>query len=184
MKYMVPKEKGKPFKNLKFMLKRKTKLILLLLIGLYRPVVSQEIWTIGPMIHVNFGGEKTRISYAVECSYWNFRHFFYGVDGGIEWGPERFRVYSEMQTGFGLAGLALGPLLELNTTEGTAHFGMQSSVWANYFLGFDYRRRWVNKDKYNCLGVYFKVPFTDSGFSDSNSSTSNYYHHHHHHHHH
>lgn len=143
-------------------MKRKLFILLFFLVTIFKTGLSQEIWTIGPMLHINLGGEKKRFSFAIEGSYWNLNHFFYGVDGGIEFEKNRIRIYSELQTGFGLAGIALGPLLEINTFQGKAHLGMQSSVWANYFVGVDYRRRWVDKTKYNCFGLYLKVPMAKS----------------------
>ncbi|MBI5541011.1 MAG: hypothetical protein HY951_13180 [Bacteroidia bacterium] len=134
---------------------------------------SQKVWTIGPMFHVNFGGEKIRGSFALEVAYWNLEHFPYSFDGGIEFESKKIRFYSEIQTGILVAGLSVGPLLQINTNEGSAHFGIQTSVWANYFIGFDYRKRWVNKEKLNCFGVYAKLPVAHSGFSESNSN-SNY----------
>ena len=172
-------------------MKKKLFFIIFLFFWVCRVGVSQEVWTIGPMLHINFGGERTNVSYAIECAYWNLKHFFYGVDGGIEFGGKRIRIYSEMQTGFLLAGLSAGPLLEINTNEGTTHLGFQSTVWANFFLGLDYRFRYVDKTKYNCVGFYLKVPIADSdgpagsflNTSNANGSESHYHHFHHSHHH-
>lgn len=153
---------------------KKVFLLLFFLTGVSRLCFSQQIWTIGPMIHINFGGEKVRVSYAIESSYWNLNNFYYGIDGGIEFESNKFRIYSEMQTGFGLAGIAFGPLLEINTNEGTAHFGTQGSLWGNYFLGVDFRKRWVNKTKYNCFGVYAKLPFVIGGNGSSGNGSHHY----------
>ena len=47
-------------------------------------VLAQEIWTVGPMLHVNFGREKPTVSFAIEAAYWNITTFPYSVDFGIE----------------------------------------------------------------------------------------------------
>jgi hypothetical protein len=156
-------------------------IIILLLILSTTLVSAQEVWTFGPMIQVNFGGEKTNISYGIEGAYWNLSHFYYGVDGGLEYGNNRMRLYSELQTGFGLAGIAMGPVLEYNTTVSQAHMGFQYTIWANYFFGFDYRRRWVDTTTYNCIGIYLKVPFKTTGLDNSNNTTTNSTNSHHHH---
>ncbi len=136
---------------------------------------SQQIWTIGPMVHYNFNNGKNHFSYALECSFWNLEHFFYSIDGGIEFESKKIRIYSELQTGILVAGISLGPLLEINTNENKTHFGIQSSIWANYLIGVDYRMRWVNKEKSNCIGLYFKLPIADSGFSSSSRSSHHHY---------
>jgi hypothetical protein len=154
---------------------RKFTFILLFYVGLNNSAFSQEFWTIGPMIHVNFGGEKTRVSYAVEVAYWNLNNFYHSVDGGLEFESKRIRIYSELQTGFGLAGIGFGPLLEFNMEEGNAHIGFQGTLWGNYFLGFDYRKRWINKTKYNCGGIYVKVPFASSGTGNSSGNSTSHF---------
>jgi len=170
-------------KNLSILIKKITLYILpFFFTGIFKAGFSQEIFTIGPMVHFNFGGEKMQVSYSIEFSYWNFSHFYYGVDGAVEFEAKRIRIYSEIQTGVGLAGLSCGPVLEINTDNKTSHVGVQGSAWANFFIGLDFRERWINKTRYTCPGVYFKVPFADSGFDDSNGSVSHHHYHHHHHH--
>jgi hypothetical protein len=122
------------------------------------------------MIHFNFGGEKPRVSYAVEVAYWNLEHFFYSVDGGLELESGKFRIYSELQTGIGLAGAACGPVLEFNTRQGGTHLGVQGSLWANYFLGGNFRIRRIGKTTYTCLGLYAKVPFASFGLNGDNDN--------------
>lgn len=133
---------------------------------------SQEIWTIGPMLHFNFGGEKRTTSFAIEAAYWNIKHFPYSIDAAIEFDRGKIRWYSELQTGIGIAGLSAGPVFELNTMNGSAHLGFQSTFWANYILGADFRMRWIDHHRYNCVGIYAKVPMAYNGIDKS--------HHHHH----
>lgn len=62
-------------------------LIITLLCSLGFPVArvyAQTIWTVGPMLHINFGGEKTRASWGLEFAYWNFAHFPYSIDMAAE----------------------------------------------------------------------------------------------------
>lgn len=134
---------------------------------------SQTVWTIGPMIHYNFGGEKRHFSWAVELAYWNIKNVPYSFDGGLEFSKKRFRIYGEVQTGIGVTGVACGPVLEINKAERKAHIGIQASVWANYFLGFDYRYRRIDKTNFNCIGTYLKVPFATKDMKSS--SGSNYH---------
>ncbi|PBQ34548.1 hypothetical protein CNR22_23110 [Sphingobacteriaceae bacterium] len=122
-------------------------------------VSGQTIWSIGPMLHVNIGGEKVKVSYALELAYWNFSHFPYSVDFGMEFERKRIRLYSEAQTGIGVAGIAAGPVIEIQTDKPAVRFGFQGSVWANYYLGFDFRFRYIDKKKLYCPGIYVKAPF-------------------------
>lgn len=135
---------------------------------------GQSFWTIGPMFHYNFGGEKRHFSFAIETAYWNIKNVPYSIDGGLEFGKKRFRLYSEVQTGIGVFGISCGPALEINTAEGKAHLGFQTTIWGNYFLGFDYRFRKIDKTKFHCIGIYGKVPFATQ---DMNSSGNSSHHH-------
>ena len=160
------------------MIKRKVLTVIFLLT--INICFSQEVWMFGPMVHLNFGDGKPNVSYGVEGSYWDISHFLYGVDAGIEYGSKRLRLYSELQTGFALAGVAFGPVLEYNTGESQLHLGTQYTLWANYFWGFDYRHRWIDKTKFNCIGTYVKIPvknIEDDGSKSSIFSGSSHHHH-------
>src|SRR5687768_5554084 len=81
--------------------------------------VAQEIWTIGPMLHLNFGREKPTVSFAIEAAYWNVRKVPYSVDLGIEFDRRKTtRFYSELQTGIGVAGVSVGPVLQVGGGDG------------------------------------------------------------------
>jgi hypothetical protein len=148
---------------------------------------SQTIWTVGPMIHFNIGGKQKQFSYSLEFAYWNFSHFPYSVDFAAEFAKKRIRLYSELQTGIGIAGLSAGPVFEIQTDKPACKLGFQGSVWGNYYLGFDLRFRYMDNTGFFCPGTYLKTGFdgrdekgnkTSGGYSSSSSS-----HHHHHHHH-
>jgi len=157
-------------------------LFLVLFLGITVFGNSQTVWMFGPIVHFNFGNHKVKFSYGFEGSYWDYSHFPYGVDGGIEYESKKIRIYSEFETGFGLAGIATGPVLEFNHEEKKLHLGMQGSVWTNYFLGFQYRKRWIDNTTYHCAGVYVKLPVMYDGksiFDDSNNNSSSSSSHHH-----
>lgn len=158
---------------------RKVLIILFFSFGTSGLCTAQEIWTIGPMVHVNFGGGEIHVSYALETAYWNYTNFPYSIDGALEFESGKFRIYSEFQSGIAVAGISCGPVFELS--DG-AHFGFQSSIWGNYFLGGDFRLRWINKTTYKCIGAYLKIPIGPgtSGGSSYGNSYHSYSHHHHH----
>lgn len=120
---------------------------------------AQTIWTVGPMLHVNFGGGKAKVSYSVEVAYWNFSGFPYSIDFAAEFESKRIRLYSEAQTGVGVAGVAAGPVLEFQTDKSATKLGLQVSLWGNYFLGFDLRYRVVGSQSSFCPGIYVKTGF-------------------------
>jgi hypothetical protein len=129
---------------------------------------AQEFWTIGPMLKINFGGEKKwTVSYALEGAYWNVSAFPHSADVGLEFEKGKFRIYSEAQTGIGVAGLSAGPVLQFGSG---IKLGWQGSLWVNYYLGADYRIRFIEKERYHCVGLYAKVPFsTNASGSDGDS---------------
>jgi hypothetical protein len=135
------------------------------LIGLFllinvKKINSQSCWTMGPMLHVNFGGEKIRASWALEFAYWNFNSFPYSFDFAAEFERKKIRLYSEVQTGFLVAGISGGPVIEFQTAEKKVKLGLQTSVWANYYWGFDFRMRFIDNKSLICPGTYFKIPIS------------------------
>lgn len=150
----------------------RTIIICAMIFSLNNKINAQSLWTIGPMFHYNFGGEKRHFSFAIETAYWNLKNFYYSIDGGIEFGKKRIRFYSEAQTGVGVVGISCGPVLEINRAEGKVRLGVQSTVWANYFIGLDYRYRRIDKTNFHCIGLYGKVPFETRDMKSSNSSSS------------
>ena len=140
-----------------------TNWLLVVLLSISLDAFPQEIWTIGPMFHLNFGDKKRSVSFAIEAAYWNVKGFPHSVDFAIEFDKGKLRLYSEAQTGIGITGVSLGPVLEFNFRESKTRVGLQGSCWANYFLGLDYRIRFIDKKKFHCVGLYGKLPFSTSG---------------------
>jgi hypothetical protein len=132
-------------------------LLFLLVISIFSR--AQTIWTVGPMLHVNFGAKKIRVSYALEFAYWNFSHFPYSIDFAAEYEKKRIRFYSELQTGIGVTGVAAGPVLEFQTDSSKVKLGFQYSFWANYYWGFDFRMRFIDNHTFLAPGTYLKVGF-------------------------
>ncbi|MBA4241589.1 MAG: hypothetical protein C0448_12750 [Sphingobacteriaceae bacterium] len=146
-------------------------IILCYLLSLNFKTFGQEVWTIGPMLHYNFGGEKRHFSWAIELAYWNIKNVPYSLDGGVEFSKKRIRLYSEVQTGIGVTGVSVGPVLEINKVERKVHLGYQTTFWLNYFIGLDYRYRRIDKTNFNCIGTYGKIPFATKGMESSSSSS-------------
>lgn len=119
----------------------------------------QQIFTIGPTIHVNFDKPKLNVSYGIEGAYWNWYGFPYSFDTGIEYGGKKMRIYSEVQTGIGVTGISIGPVIQYNFVESKLNLGYQGSIWVGYFLGFDARIRYIEGKKIYCYGSYIKIPF-------------------------
>lgn len=135
---------------------------------------SQELWTIGPMLHLRLDGVKKNNSFSIEAAYWNINSFIYSVDVGIEFEHGRTRLYTEGQTGIGLTGISMGPVVEFNSkaTGGTTNLGVQGSCWINYFVGFDYRVRLIGGEKVHYTGAYVKLPFATSGLDEDGDGSS------------
>lgn len=111
---------------------------------------------VGPMVHYNFGGASgSGWSFALEASYWSG---FTALDWGVEIDlRKQVRIYGEAEAGFGLAGLAAGPMIQFG--RGGFRAGLQGSVWANYFAGADFRlRKAFGIPLEIAPGAYLKVP--------------------------
>ena len=148
--------------------------VLCLMLCAGRTALAQEIWTIGPMFHINFGGEKRSTAFSVEASYWNITHFIYSVDVGLEVERGKLRLYSEGQTGIGVTGISLGPVVEFNFPESKTRLGVQGSCWINYIFGVDYRMRFIDHQKFNYIGFYGKVPMATSGLDEGGDGSTSY----------
>jgi hypothetical protein len=117
-----------------------------------------QVWMLGPMLHFNLNQKKVHTSWGLELAYWNYAHVPYSFDGGIEFEKKKIRLYSEAQTGIGVLGISIGPVIEFRTDGHKPKLGMQGSVWANYFGGFDIRFRAIGENTYFSPGIYFKLP--------------------------
>ena len=142
-------------------------------------VSAQSTWSIGPMLHWNIGDKKVRTTFGVEFSYWNWRHFPYSIDGGVDFGKQRIRFYSEVQTGVGVAGVAAGPVFEIQTDKPAFKPGFQFSVWGCYIAGFDVRFRFIGKHGFFCPGLFLKIPFHQLDANGDPVKGLPSYHHHH-----
>jgi hypothetical protein len=127
---------------------------------------SQQLWTIGPMLHVNFGGERRTTSFGIEAAYWNVNATPWSVDFGVEFDRKKTRLYSELQTGIGITGISLGPVVQFNTGAGVK-LGVQGSCWISYGLRVDYRMRYFREENIHSVGVYAKMLMASSGISGS-----------------
>lgn len=137
-------------------------------------VSAQEVWTIGPMLHLNFGREKPTVSFAIEAAYWNVSNFPHSVDFGIEFDRKKTRrFYSELQTGIGIAGVSVGPVLQVGGGDG-AKVGLQGTAWINYYIGVDYRMRFFRDQKHRAFGLYAKLPVATTGFEDGDGDGSDW----------
>ena len=134
-------------------------IIILAFSGMVSVALPQSCWTIGPMLHWNIGDKHHWTSWGIEFAYWNWSHMPWSVDGGLEFGRQRIRLYSEAQTGVGILGVSLGPVLELQTKKAGLRLGFQGSIWANYFAGVNFRFRRIDGHGFFCPGLYVKIPF-------------------------
>jgi hypothetical protein len=154
------------------MVSRKILIITALLFIVNSNVLAQEIWTVGPMLHANFGRGKPTVSFAIEGAYWNVSQFPYSVDFGIEFDRRKTtRFYSELQTGIGVAGISVGPVLQVGGGDG-AKLGLQGTAWINYYLGLDYRMRFFRGQKHQSAGLYAKLPVATTGLDDGDGGDS------------
>ncbi|HEX2532620.1 MAG TPA: hypothetical protein VHK69_02725 [Chitinophagaceae bacterium] len=131
---------------------------LLMLIGtLITSLCFSQIVMVGPMVHFNFEGKKVRTSWAVEASYWKLGGFPYGFDAAVEYQKGKFRLYTEAQTGIGVAGLSAGPFIEFAKAS-PVRGGFQMTGWVNYYVGADVRVRFYRGPDVFAAGLYAKVP--------------------------
>jgi uncharacterized membrane protein len=118
---------------------------------------AQSVYTIGPTIQICFDKTSHKISYGIEGAMWDIKRTFLGINMGIEFYNSGFRLYSELESGFIFLGTSLGPVIEQPFHE-QGKLGLQISGWVNYYLGFDYKRRFFlyDNEKYTGTGFYFK----------------------------
>ena len=99
---------------------------------------AQTIYTIGPTIHICFGKSSVIYNYGVEGAVWNSKGL--GIDAGFEFYKTGFRFYTEIEAVMGFMGASIGPVIEFPLKE-DIRLGFQESLWINYYLGVDYKRR-------------------------------------------
>jgi hypothetical protein len=151
-------------------------LALIVLSVFYTPVLfAQKFLSVGPMLHVNFGNGKIKPSIGFEVAYWNYEHFPYSVDLGIDYEKSKFRIYSEAQTGIAVTGLSAGPFVEFKK-DSPIQAGLQGSFWINYYVGVDCRFRIMKGGNYIAPGIYAKLPLAPGflGNEENNESHSDW----------
>lgn len=132
------------------------------------PAFAQVVM-VGPMLHLNFEGKKVKPSFAVEASCWWLKGIPYGVDAGFEFQKGKFRLYSEAQTGIGIAGLSAGPFVEFAKAT-PVKAGLQLTGWMNYYIGADLRVRIYRGPDVFAAGLYGKLPLFVEGNNEENES--------------
>lgn len=129
-----------------------------LLLILATEVRAQDVISVGPMLHFNFGEKKPKVSWGIEAAAWWYENNFpVSTSLGLERKQGNAILYVQGQTGVGIAGLAAGPYLEFRKGD-TAVLGLQTDYWVNYFLGLNYRVRYSGEGNQKALGLYLKAP--------------------------
>ncbi|MBC5775955.1 hypothetical protein H8S95_17905 [Pontibacter sp. KCTC 32443] len=137
----------------------KYKLLLILLVLALHAVHAQDVFSVGPAFHYNFGDKKPKVSWGVEASLWWFED--YKVPFSANLGFDRRKgntiLYTQAQTGLGIVGISAGPYIEFKKDEATA-IGLQTDYWVNYYMGLNYRIRYAKGGPQKALGIYLKAP--------------------------
>ncbi len=152
-------------------------LFTLLAIPVRPRAAPNSIAVAGTMVHFNFGNQAHAISYGLEFSEWYYASWPVGLDVGAEYGGHRFRIYTEGETGIGVTGAAWGPVVEFSPGKNAA-LGIQTSLWANFFGGIDFRWRFLDHKTYYCPGVYAKIPLVPGELDSLSADGENHHHHH------
>lgn len=121
-------------------------------------VRAQDVFTVGPTLHFNFGDKRPRVSWGVEASLWWYKDAF-PVSGsfGFDHRKGSSVLYLQGQTGVALAGISAGPYLQLKKGEAPA-LGLQTDYWVNYYMGLNYRVRYGKGENQKAIGFYVKAP--------------------------
>ena len=141
-------------------LSRSTKLLMLslLFLLLITDVRAQDVFSVGPTLHFNFGDKKPKVSWGVEAALWWYQDQFpVSANIGFDRRKGSTVLYSQAQTGVGIAGISAGPYLEFRK-ENSPVLGVQTDYWINYFAGLNYRVRYGGGEKKKALGFYIKAP--------------------------
>ncbi|MCC9169124.1 hypothetical protein, partial [Pontibacter harenae] len=138
---------------------RKTLLLVpMLLLMLCADLRAQDIFSVGPMLHYNFGQKKPKVSWGIEASLWWYENQFpISTNFGFDKRKGSSVLYLQAQTGIGLVGLSAGPYVEFRKDD-TAVLGLQTDYWLNYFAGLNYRVRYGGGEKQKAMGIYLKAP--------------------------
>lgn len=116
---------------------------------------------------MNFGNNDIKFSCGIELAYWSLYQVDkkntsdpIGFDIGIDFDKDKFRLYSEFQTGIIFFGLSIGPVIE-STYHDIAynyHLGVQASLWGACYGGVNLRIRSL-ESYYFAPGIFIKYPF-------------------------
>ncbi|WP_347159581.1 hypothetical protein [Pontibacter chitinilyticus] len=130
-----------------------------LLLLLLPAVQAQDVFSVGPALHYNFGQKQPKVSWGIEAALWWYKDGF-PISGnlGFEHRKNSTILYTQAQTGIALAGVSAGPYLEFKKDEATVKLGLQTDYWINYFVGLNYRIRYNGAGKEKALGMYLKAP--------------------------
>ena len=120
---------------------------------------AQDVFSVGPAIHFNFGDKKPKISWGVEASLWWFEDIKVPVSANLGFDRRKGStiLYTQAQTGIGIIGVSAGPYFEFKKDEPTI-IGLQTDYWANYYLGLNYRVRYAKGESQKAFGLYLKAP--------------------------
>jgi hypothetical protein len=135
---------------------------LLLLVVFLLPLSAlkaQDVFSVGPAFHFNFGDKKPKISWGVEASLWWYENNNVPVSANLGFDRRKGStiLYTQAQTGVALAGLSAGPYVEFRKEEPTI-VGLQTDYWVNYYLGLNYRVRYNKEGTKKAFGLYIKAP--------------------------
>mgnify|MGYP001281623730 CR=1 FL=1 len=141
-------------------------------------IPAKSSW-IGPRTNVHLGHGDPELSLGLELSHWRTwkevmgarsdpsprKGPMLGVDLGLEYNlsADKWVEYSELQVGFALAGMSVGPV-----HDGEHGVGVQASFWVNFLAGAMVRfRRFGPSDQEQdmSVGLYLALPFHEA--SDS-----------------
>ncbi len=111
------------------------------------------VYTLGPMIHIYFGQDKTNLGVGFEGAIYSR---IGGIDLGFELRGRNLILYTEYEYSKIFYGLAAGPFIQLKNGDNKFLFGIQGSLWANFFFGLDYRLRGAKNFTEHGPGMYFK----------------------------
>lgn len=112
---------------------------------------------VGPMWHWTIGsGNQRQFGFGIEASFWENESPI-GYDIGIEFAKDKLRLYSELESGIVIFGLAGGIVCELSK-EKIFKLGLQGSAWGACFIGGDIRFRYMGDELNKEIGIFAKVP--------------------------
>ncbi|MEJ8758581.1 hypothetical protein WG947_16320 [Pontibacter sp. H259] len=137
----------------------KYKLLFVFALLAFTQATAQDVFSVGPALHFNFGDKKPKVSWGIEASVWWFED--YNVPFSANLGFDRRNgstiLYTQAQTGVGVLGVSAGPFIEFKPNASPI-IGLQTDYWANYYLGLNYRVRFGSDGTQKALGLYLKAP--------------------------